>query len=293
MLNNRNNSNQSIKMAIQIDGRTQFNLLNPIGGQRGERHGPPQARPWSVVSLALLLWLTIVTCPTRHVHCTPASSLNTSSSMSQSTDFVSKWTSMMRMRREWLERAILPNYVNLTRDIVANKNVSEQCRKQVSISLDAFNHRQLWAYQMYNAWGRFPPTGSLSGTLTDFGDYDQCLSLSTPTIAPKYCLVDLEVPMPKPMPRFHNYFQKSFDLQAIALKTMSEQELDQLFGQPSVNGTIYGQLANVSSVFYYVYVRVGVCVPRTCQTNDLESVIKRGEYSKTHTFQVFGNSRKG
>jgi hypothetical protein len=30
---------------------------------------------------------------------------------------------------------------------------------------------------MYNSWGKFPPSGIIEGTVTNFGDYNQCLAI--------------------------------------------------------------------------------------------------------------------
>lgn len=115
---------------------------------------------------------------------------------------------------------------------------------------------------MFNAWGRFPPAGILEGTLTDYGDYDQCLGIDQAPLQSEYCLVDVSVPMP-PMPSSHNYFQKTRVLQDY--ETMVNTSLAATF----LNDTIYRHFADRSWAFFYASIRVGICLPRSCSRHDI------------------------
>jgi hypothetical protein len=96
--------------------------------------------------------------------------------------------------------------------IVDSSNISKECKNSILISildtLKALKTSEDWAFQMY--WGRFPPNRILEGTVTDFGDYDQCLAIQPNEVIAKsqYCLIDISFPLPKPMPIHHNIFHE-------------------------------------------------------------------------------------
>ncbi len=77
--------------------------------------------------------------------------------------------------------------------VIESESVSKECRKSISQSLVAFENLEDWLCQMYNSWAKFPPTGILKGTVTDFGDYDQCLDIEPNEVIgkPQYCLIDI------------------------------------------------------------------------------------------------------
>ncbi|OTF77152.1 hypothetical protein BLA29_003317 [Euroglyphus maynei] len=105
-----------------------------------------------------------------------------------------------------------------------------------------------------------PPSGMFRGTITDYGDYDQCLSISEP-IRTQYCLIDLAMPMPKPQPKHHNYFHKTIGL------------LPEKFSRHN-GSTIYEYLEKYSSIFYYANFEMAICMPNTCNRHDLENILK-------------------
>jgi hypothetical protein len=55
--------------------------------------------------------------------------------------------------------------------------------------MNAFTNLEDWSYQMYNSWGKFPPSGIIEETVTDFDDYDQCLAIQPNEVIGKsqYC----------------------------------------------------------------------------------------------------------
>lgn len=179
------------------------------------------------------------------------------------------WKPLLDVPNETFEKAFLPSYIDLERDIVQSEQVSVQCRNQIRTALHALSMRRNWAGKLFNSWAKFPPSGTLRGTLTDFGDYDQCLSVDA--LSPQYCLVDISVPMPQPMPKFHNYYQHSEVLPVNENSNQTHQYLS--------NGTIYRDLAQVSSVFYYVYIQIGICLPEKCTPQDVSLISNNGERS--------------
>src|SRR5699024_8750000 len=43
------------------------------------------------------------------------------------------------------------------------------------------------------------------------------------------------------------------------------------------NGSIYRHLADVSSVFYYAYIKIGICLPEKCSKNDTEAIMRNSK----------------
>ena len=196
------------------------------------------------------------------------------------------WRKMVNVPTSTFERAFLPPYIDLHREVLQSEAVSTDCSNDLFRVLEALRNRKTWAVQLFNAWGKFPPSGIARGTLTDFGDYDQCLtadqaqdqSSSPPVIVPQYCLIDVALPMP-PMPKYHNYHQKSVVLPELNSTTSSNPSTPFLR-----NSTIYRHLEAKASVFYYVYVKLGICLPKSCTKNDIASITKKSNTFLLNTF---------
>ncbi|KAH7643363.1 hypothetical protein HUG17_10054 [Dermatophagoides farinae] len=121
------------------------------------------------------------------------------------------------------------------------------------------HERKLWATKIFNSWSQsLVPSGFISGTITDYGDYDQCLSIdkikSSPII-PEYCLLEFEWPMPTKQP-FVNNHNVNHRTNGIIPSNVDDRII--------VNKTIYTHLANESSIFYYSSIIRGICLPNSC-----------------------------
>jgi len=183
------------------------------------------------------------------------------------------WNDLLNVSTEAFQSAFLPNYVDFRRDVLGlESTVSTPCKTALYLALNSLTTRQYWAVKLFNSWAKFPPSGTMRGTLTDFGDYDQCLSIESAAISPQYCLVDIAIPMPKPMPESHNYHHKAKVL------PHTERELARLSHENLVhlsNGSFYQYLADVSSVFYYAYIQIGICLPEQCEAHDAKIILER------------------
>lgn len=196
------------------------------------------------------------------------SNLNCKSDKLNSTITSFLWTSLLDVPESTFSAAFLPPYVNFTEDVLWNGQVEGKCRTAVSQALDALASRQNWALALFNSWAKFPPSGTLVGTLVDYGDYDQCLELETGNdISSTYCLVDVALPMPRPRPHQHSYFHRTEGLLPENPKS-SKVYLS--------NGSVYRHLERVSSVFYYEGIQIGVCWPSNCSQKDVEQVMSKG-----------------
>lgn len=142
-------------------------------------------------------------------------------------------------------------------------NLSSSCLSSLNHLLSSFQQLQPWAVGMIDSWGKFPMSGVLEGTLTDFGDFDECISVVPPTmLPPQYCTVEAR-PLLPPRPRFHNLvhpLHHFYNLTSIA----SSSPVGPLF------------LQNVH-YFYYIMFRVGLCLPSECTRDELNNFISSGK----------------
>nr|XP_027205919.1 nose resistant to fluoxetine protein 6-like isoform X1 [Dermatophagoides pteronyssinus] len=196
-------------------------------------------------------------------------SISTKSIQSSTTPVIDgKWQPLLNISDDTIRQLFMPRLLNLTE--IANEwmNVSKNCRHDIRESLaemfEPSRNRQTWAFKMFDSWSKVPSSGMFRGTITDYGDYDQCLSIDKSTIPTQYCLVDFAMPMPKPQPKHHNFFHKTIGL------------LPENF-QHHNGSTIYEHLEKYSSIFYYTNIEMAICMPNTCNQNDLETILKDAE----------------
>ncbi|XP_077549948.1 nose resistant to fluoxetine protein 6-like [Haemaphysalis longicornis] len=118
-----------------------------------------------------------------------------------------------------------------------------------------------------------PAGGILTGTLTAFGSYDQCVAIEArdsrqeeARFTGRYCTVELRPPIPK-RPRYY---------------TLHDQV--QLFNN-TTRTKVTGEIAEKMHFFYFLVYRYGVCVPSTCQREDVQtiasSLVKSAEFEVT------------
>jgi hypothetical protein len=146
--------------------------------------------------------------------------------------------------------------------LIKSSNISRQCEKSIFHTIKALNLFDDWAFQMYNSWGKFPPTGILKGTVADFGDYDQCLDIEPNQVIGKsqYCLIDISLPLPKPMPIHQNFFHKVNVLPEFVNKSQNN---------------VFVKLSENASFFYWIFIRLGICSPNLCTQRDLWSIAEK------------------
>lgn len=181
------------------------------------------------------------------------------------------WEDLVNIPTSTFEKAFLPSYLNFTSDVLQSDAVSDACKSDIHLALSSLRQRQNWAVKLFNSWGKFPPSGLTRGTLTDFGDYDQCLSIEN-VITPQYCLMDVSLPMPA-MPRYHNYHQKPAILPELSNGTVRSQYLS--------TDTVFRHLEENASVFYYVYLKIGFCLPKNCRKKDIATIAKNRKLHNT------------
>jgi hypothetical protein len=130
--------------------------------------------------------------------------------------------------------------------------------------MKALNNLEDWSHQMYNSWGKFPPSDFLSGTFADFGDYDQCLAIRPNQVIKEsqYCLIDISLPLPKPMPIHQNFFHKVDVLPQFVNKS---------------GNNFFVKLSKDASFFYWIFIRQGICTPKKCSESDIKFLTRKSE----------------
>lgn len=179
------------------------------------------------------------------------------------------WNDLFNISNDNFATLFLPSYVNFENLFAFNdksttfSTLSVQCQRSLQKSLKALSHRENWAVELFNSWAQaFPPTGSLSGTFTDLGDFDQCLGVDKAAISTQYCLLNYYFPMPRPRPKHHNFYHQTPHLLSL------EESLK--------NGSFYRKLEQVSSLFYYTNFQIAICLPSTCSPEDVHIIANKG-----------------
>ncbi len=148
--------------------------------------------------------------------------------------------------------------------ILKTTNISKECESSILDTMKALNNLEDWSHQMYNSWGKFPPSGFLSGTFADFGDYDQCLAIGPNEVIKEsqYCLIDISLPLPKPMPIHQNFFHKV-------------NVLPEFINKSSNNAFV--KFSEDASFFYWFHIRLGICTPNKCTQNEVQAMAKNSK----------------
>lgn len=191
--------------------------------------------------------------------------------------------SLSNVRTQWrhMDHTVgdsISSYAKYLRQVIVDEphlvsNISKRCRLALVELVDSLDERHLWASQMLDASARLP-AGLLEGTLTELGSFDQCLSIVGRTlqqqqqqqlvepIAPlkdrtvygQYCSIVVKPAMIQ-RPRLHTVCRK---LPALSANTSSG---------------VMKMLSLNSHQFYYVGLRLGVCVPSKCAQADLQQLL--------------------
>ena len=78
----------------------------------------------------------------------------------------------------------------------------------------------------------------------------------------QYCLIDISLPLPKPMPIHQNFFLK--------VNVFPE------FINKSENNALV-KLSEDASFFYWVFIRLGICTPKKCSESDIRFLAEKSE----------------
>lgn len=190
---------------------------------------------------------------------------------------------MAQVRQKWrqMERSLGESLAALGQQLkqtMANElgaqrapSVSPACRQSFGELADGLAQQRLWASQLVDSSARLP-SGLLEGTLTELGNFDQCLSVgrgeepasSLASAGPsrgQYCSVQVR-PALTSRPRLHTVCQPL----ALALS-------GSLANQTGAGWRAFRSLAQHSHHFHYVGLRLGLCAPAKCTRSDLQQLL--------------------
>ncbi|KAM7303845.1 nose resistant to fluoxetine protein 6 [Ixodes scapularis] len=171
-----------------------------------------------------------------------------------------QWLAMERVFKGAVDqgfRRLLPHVLKMSED----NDLSAQCTSAFIAVLRKLRSLDRNVLRMVDASGKLAP-GLLEGSLTDFGNFDECLSVAVgddpsahPLFRGQYCMVKARPPLP-PKP-----WVVSKHFQAVNFS---------LFPETSV----IRELLEDAGTFYATTTRTGLCMPSSCSKQDVESIVK-------------------
>ena len=170
------------------------------------------------------------------------------------------WNKLIEKSYQWNQRRAIDlksDYLTISR----SKNISFECNNVLLEFFEGVTNGKDWAIEMVNSWGRFPPSGLLIGTSTEYGSYDQCLSVEPNSVIdePQYCLIDVKPPVPQPMP-FHMNLHHRVNVLPKSINTNESN--------------VFVKHSEFASYYYWIDIRTGICVPSNCSQKDVELLAK-------------------
>lgn len=197
--------------------------------------------------------------------------------------------SVSNVRQKWrhMERSLGESLFQLARNLkqtldeITPPSISATCRVSLLEFIEALKEQKLWANKMADASAKLP-SGLLEGTLTELGNFDQCLAINylaeaqvadehqqqqqqqqqlrskymqqSSTIKGQYCSIQIK-PYLTPRPRLHTVCQRLPQLSA------------------SNNQTNWRLLSQQSHQFHYAGLRLGICTPNKCSKLDIQQIL--------------------
>ncbi|XP_042901090.1 uncharacterized protein [Parasteatoda tepidariorum] len=107
---------------------------------------------------------------------TEASVIKTFNNMSETEMVHQAWQKFEKSAKKLIDghmKKALPMFLRMSSDA----NLSGECQKSILALVQGVRGMKSWAYRMLDASAKIP-SGILDGTLSDFGDYDQCLDIT-------------------------------------------------------------------------------------------------------------------
>ncbi|XP_054153004.1 nose resistant to fluoxetine protein 6-like [Oppia nitens] len=174
------------------------------------------------------------------------------------------WQNLSLYANNW-SKEFVAIHKPFVEEVVQSSNVSHSCSQSLSATLDAIVRLEDWSLLMANSWPTIPPIGIFEGTVTDLGAYDQCLAIVDNEVlgSAQYCLLDFKFPLPEPMAKQHNLFHQINDL----LPANNSSQIN------TTNNAL-NIIAKEASIFYWISLRLGICTPNKCNTNEISSMAK-------------------
>lgn len=171
------------------------------------------------------------------------------------TKTVSYHRKLLKLISGGVPQLIVENLDQLTE----NRHISNKCRRRLQMYKDGLDSGREWAFRVLDSSAKVPQA-FLDGTVTGFGDFDECLAIESPdnAFAPKYCMVDV-------FPRVDLAPEKgkiSFG-QSIMFKGESSEKMTCC------------NCDHIGSSYFF-----GLCVPDKCSTQDVRKIVRQGNVGR-------------
>ncbi|KAI1303195.1 Nose resistant to fluoxetine protein 6 [Halotydeus destructor] len=182
-----------------------------------------------------------------------------------------KWDKMEESTKNGIRsllRSIFPQIVSMSSDAKVSGNCSAGILKWI-ISL---RHVKGWAIKMLDAIGK-PPSGILEGSITMFGNHQQCLGIRAPDdeddfdededagppkfkefFRGQYCVLELKPWLPK-KPHFYGFTERIASLQ-----------------RKEGDDSVFSELSELAIFLHFVSFRLDLCLPSICSREDIQRV---------------------
>lgn len=148
--------------------------------------------------------------------------------------------------------------------LLSQAAVSQGCQRALASLSEALMKQQLWAAKFLDSSATRIPSGFFEGTLTELGNFDQCLTIGETQTAEhtagQYCSLQIKPLIPS-RPRLHTVCQRltaptSVQANSSAAKSRFQSLLAQNINQ-----------------FHYAGLRLGVCMPSKCSKLDIQALL--------------------
>jgi hypothetical protein len=177
--------------------------------------------------------------------------------------------------------ALFREALPLVTSIGYDANISSSCLASFLKLFTGVRKQEIWAFKMLDSFGRVD-SGTFDGTVTNFGEYDQCLGINFPgdfdileditpsssadteeivpeeRVVGKYCVMRVDIPMPPKPKRLHLH-----------------DPVIKLNGT-SLDNTILHYLSKTFDTLYSINgFRYGICIPSSCSALEIENLVNK------------------
>lgn len=175
-----------------------------------------------------------------------------------------KWIAMEKQIKKSIANMVNEHLMPMLGD--SELDLTADCSNDLLEALIDLQDLKLWAIKLFDASAK-PLGGEFYGRLGTYGSYDECFQVQFPVeededpadkTVGKYCLLDIRTPLP-PKTRRIGLSSDIFEGTNITFKYQVVEEMRK------------------NSKMYYDYaIRMGVCIPSTCTTEDLKKMFASG-----------------
>ncbi|KAF8782090.1 Nose resistant to fluoxetine protein 6 like protein [Argiope bruennichi] len=173
-----------------------------------------------------------------------------------------KWQNMEKNLKKATSEVIkmaLPHIMKASE----NLNISSQCLLETMKLVMGLKNLKPWAFKFIDSSAKMVD-GLLVGSVSSLGVYDECLNTEVKSekgknkedviFRGKYCTIDIKPSLP-PKAKFYWMHETIPELRNLTL-----------------SGTVMGEMAKYAAFFYFISLKMSICVPSGCMVEDIDQV---------------------